>query len=99
MRRRTHKFIQAAAMFGGARDHRKPQIRGKLVEVIPHALLFRLIEQIDADNDLWREFRYLQNKRQIPPQAQRVAHHDHAFRTAEADKIPCDLLFRRTRTE
>ena len=49
MRRRTHKFIQAAAVFGGARDHRKPQIRGKLVEVISHALLFRLIEQIDAD--------------------------------------------------
>ena len=80
---------------GGHAHRRDAQLCGQGLQIKLDSALFGLVHQIDADERLRAELQKLQDQIQIPLQAAGIADCDDSLRSAEAEKIPRDLLLGR----
>ena len=91
----VQQLVQPLSPSGAGPHRRHPQPAGQLLQIHPDPLALRLIQQVDAHHRAGLELQHLEDQVQVALQAGGVAYHHRSVRSAEAEKVPGHLLFRR----
>ena len=89
---RRHQRLQPFPPAGGGAHHGHPQTAGQPLQLHPHTLALRLVQEVDAHHGAGLELQGLEYQIQVALQAGGVAHHHRPVRAAEAKEVPGHLL-------